>query len=165
MGLFPPSFEFVYILLAVDYLSKWVEAKATWTNDTKVVVDFIKTNIFARFGTPKAIISYRGMHFCNRTLEVVLNKYDVMHQVLTAYHRQTNGQTKASNRRLTGSLKKRSIQLKKIGVFSWMMCYGLTRRRIKTSIRMSPYRIIFWKPCRLPAELEHQAYWVVKSLI
>ena len=50
MGPFPVSFGYVYILLAVDYVSKWVEAKATRTDDSKVVADFIKSNIFSRFG-------------------------------------------------------------------------------------------------------------------
>ncbi|CAN6695197.1 unnamed protein product [Malus baccata var. baccata] len=48
MSPFPSSYGFMYILLAVDYVSKWVEAKATRTNDSKVVADFIRTNIFAR---------------------------------------------------------------------------------------------------------------------
>ena len=60
MGHFPPSFDFTYILLAVDYVSKWVEAKATRTNDSKVVADFVKTNIFARFGMPRVLISDGG---------------------------------------------------------------------------------------------------------
>ena len=65
MGLFPISFGYVYILLAVDYVSKWVEAKATRTDDSKVVTDFIKSNIFSKFGIPRALISDRGTHFCN----------------------------------------------------------------------------------------------------
>lgn len=56
MGIFPCSFGFVYILLACDYVSKWVEAKATRTDDSSVVVDFVRTQIFCRFGIPKAII-------------------------------------------------------------------------------------------------------------
>ena len=66
MGLFPSSSGFMYILLVVDYVSKWVEAKATKTNDAKVVVDFVRSNIFCRFGIPWAIISDQGTHFCNR---------------------------------------------------------------------------------------------------
>nr|GEU55343.1 DNA-directed DNA polymerase [Tanacetum cinerariifolium] len=54
----------VYILVAVDYFSKWVEAKALTTNDARVVVKFLKS-LFARFETPRAIISDRGTHFCN----------------------------------------------------------------------------------------------------
>ena len=68
-GLFPVSFGYVYILLAVDYVSKWVEAKVTRIDDSKVVTDFIKSNIFSKFGIPRALISDRGTHFCNRTVE------------------------------------------------------------------------------------------------
>ncbi|KAL7587997.1 hypothetical protein Lser_V15G36806 [Lactuca serriola] len=113
MGPFPPSFGFVYILLSVDYMSKWVEAKATRTDDAKVVVDFVKTNIFARFGTPKAIISDRGTYVCNRTLEVVLKKYGVTHRVSTAYHLQNNGQAEASNRQIKGLIEKTINSVKK----------------------------------------------------
>nr|GEU43799.1 reverse transcriptase domain-containing protein [Tanacetum cinerariifolium] len=59
MGLFPSSRGNNYILVAVDYLSKWVEAKALPTNDARVVCKFLKS-LFARFGAPRAIISDRG---------------------------------------------------------------------------------------------------------
>ncbi|CAN6695147.1 unnamed protein product [Malus baccata var. baccata] len=95
MGPFPSSYGFMYILLAVDYVSKWVEAKATRTNDSKVVADFIRTNIFARFRMPRVIISDGGSHFWNRTIEALLRKYSVTHKVSTPYHPQTNGQAEA----------------------------------------------------------------------
>ncbi|GKB68009.1 reverse transcriptase domain-containing protein [Tanacetum coccineum] len=63
MGPFPSSRGNKYILIAVDYLSKWVEAKALPINDARVVVKFLKS-LFARFDTPRAIISDRGTHFC-----------------------------------------------------------------------------------------------------
>ena len=75
MGPFPNSCGNVYILLAVDYVSKWVEAKATRTGDSKTVAYFLRTRIFARFGIPKAIISDRGTQFCNRTIAALLKKY------------------------------------------------------------------------------------------
>ncbi|CAN6583786.1 unnamed protein product [Malus baccata var. baccata] len=92
MGPFPSSFGFIYILLAIDYVSKWVEAKAIRTNDSKVVADFVKTHIFSRFGMPRVLISDGGSHFCNRTIEALLKKYHVTHKVPTPYHPQTNGQ-------------------------------------------------------------------------
>ncbi|GKC75952.1 reverse transcriptase domain-containing protein [Tanacetum coccineum] len=64
MGPFPSLRGNKYILVVIDYLSKWVEAKALSTNDARVVVKFLKS-LFARFGTPRAIISDRGTHFCN----------------------------------------------------------------------------------------------------
>nr|GFC64425.1 reverse transcriptase domain-containing protein [Tanacetum cinerariifolium] len=74
-----------YILVAIDYLSKWVEAKALPTNDARVVVKFLKS-LFSRFGTPKAIISDRGTHFCNDQFSRVMAKYGVTHRLSTAYH-------------------------------------------------------------------------------
>ena len=63
MGLLPPSFGHEYILVAVDYVSKWIEAIATWTNDHKIIIKFVRKNIFSRFRCSKAIISDRGSHF------------------------------------------------------------------------------------------------------
>nr|GEZ01378.1 reverse transcriptase domain-containing protein [Tanacetum cinerariifolium] len=73
MGPFPSSKGNKYILVAVDYVSKWVEAKALPTNDARVVVKFLKS-LFSRFGTPKAIISDRGTHFCNDQFSRVMAK-------------------------------------------------------------------------------------------
>ncbi|KAM2673737.1 hypothetical protein EV2_014998 [Malus domestica] len=100
MGPFPSSHGFIYILLAVDYALKWVEAKATRTNDSKVVADFIRTNIFARFGMPRVFINDGGSHFCNRTIEALLKKYNVTHKVSTPYHPQTSGQAEVSSKEI-----------------------------------------------------------------
>nr|GEW10654.1 hypothetical protein [Tanacetum cinerariifolium] len=76
MGPFLNSKGNKYIFAAVDYLSKWVEAKALPTNDARVVVKFLKS-LFSRFGTLKAIISDRGTHFCNDQFAKVMSKYEV----------------------------------------------------------------------------------------
>ena len=77
MGPFPPSEGKEYILVAVDYVSKWVEAIPTRTNDHGVVNKFIVNNIFSRFGCPRAIISDRGYHFTNSHFKSLLKKYGV----------------------------------------------------------------------------------------
>ncbi|GJR66302.1 reverse transcriptase domain-containing protein [Tanacetum coccineum] len=105
MGPFMSSQGNKYILVAVDYLSKWVEAKALPTNDARVVVKFLKS-LFARFGTPRAIISDRGTHFCNDQFAKVMLKYGVTHRLSTAYHPQTSGQVKVSNRGLKRILER-----------------------------------------------------------
>lgn len=92
--------------MAVDYVSKWVEAIATQTNNSRVVMKFIKRNIFSRFDIPRAIISDEGTHFCNRSLEGLLKKYGVTHRVALTYHPQTNGQVKFANRKLKRILEK-----------------------------------------------------------
>ncbi|XP_022869597.1 uncharacterized protein K02A2.6-like [Olea europaea var. sylvestris] len=75
LGPFSSSYNNRYILVAVDYVSKWVEAKALSTNDARVVVDFIKKHIFNRYGSPRAIISDGGTHFRNQFFQAVLHKY------------------------------------------------------------------------------------------
>ncbi|GKD30763.1 reverse transcriptase domain-containing protein, partial [Tanacetum coccineum] len=82
---FPSSRRNKYILVAIDYLSKWVEAKALPTNDARVVVKILKS-LFAQFGTPRAIISDRGTPFCNDQFAKVMLKYGVTHRFSTAYH-------------------------------------------------------------------------------
>ena len=86
MGPFPDSCRNRYILVAVDYVTKWVEAIATQQNDARTVIKFLKKYIFTRFGTPRALISDGGSHFCNRPLQSLLRKYGVTHRVATPYH-------------------------------------------------------------------------------
>ena len=125
------SFSNFYILLAVDYVSKWVEAKATRTNDSKIVSDFVKTNIFARFGTLKAIISNRGTHFCNRSMEALLRRYNITHKVSTSYHPQISGQAEVCNREVKSILEKLLIQIGKIRVYNLMMHFGLIEQHTR----------------------------------
>ena len=84
-------------MLVVDYVSKWVEAIPTHTNDASMVAKFLRSHIFTRFGTPQALLTYRGTHFCNKMVDKVLEKYGVRHRTSLAYHPQENGQAEVSN--------------------------------------------------------------------
>ena len=106
MGPFPSSFSNLYILLDVDYVSKWVEAIPTRTNDAIVVASFLCSHIFTRFETPRALITDGGTHFFNKLVDSVLRKYGVRHCTALAYHPQTNGQAEVSNREIKYILKK-----------------------------------------------------------
>ncbi|GKA85853.1 reverse transcriptase domain-containing protein [Tanacetum coccineum] len=105
IGPFPKSHKFKYILVAVDYVSKWAEVEALPTNDARVVVNFLK-KLFSYFGTLKALISDRGTHFCNHQMEKILKTYGVHHRIATAYHPQTSGQVDNTNRVLKRILEK-----------------------------------------------------------
>jgi hypothetical protein len=86
MGPFLNSYGYLYILVAVDYVSKWVEAVACKNNDHRVVLQFLRDTIFACFGMPRAIISDGGKYFCNWIFEQLMKKYVITHKVPTPYH-------------------------------------------------------------------------------
>nr|GEW06656.1 reverse transcriptase domain-containing protein [Tanacetum cinerariifolium] len=152
-----------YILLAVDYLSKWVEAKALPTNDARVVLKFLNS-CFVLFETPRAIISDRGIHFCNDKFAKVMSKYGVTHRLATAYHPQTSRQVEVSNRSLNCILERtvgenRASWSEKLEDDLWAF-----RTAYKTPIGCTPYKLVYGKSCQLPIELEHKAYWALKHV-
>ncbi|GJV86948.1 reverse transcriptase domain-containing protein [Tanacetum coccineum] len=161
MGPFPQSRGNKYILVVVDYVSKWVEAQALPTNDARVVVKFLRS-LFARFGVPKALISDRGTHFCNSQLEKALQRYGVTHKLSTAYHPQSNRQTEVINRAIKRILE-RSVGynpkdwLKKLNDVLWAF-----RTAYKTPNGCTSFRLVYGKACHLPlnelAKLRDDAY-------
>ena len=106
MGPFLMSFCYSYILVRVDYVSKWVKVIPCKHNDHRVVLKFLKENIFSRFGVPKAIISNVGTHFCNKLFDTLLAKYKVKHKVATPYHPKTSRQVELANRKIKNILMK-----------------------------------------------------------
>jgi transposase InsO family protein len=91
MGPFPPSNGYTHILVAVDYVTKWVEAIPTSRADVATSIKMIKDIIFPRFGVPRVLITDGGTHFMEGSFRRILHKYGVNHQVATPYYPHTSG--------------------------------------------------------------------------
>ncbi|GKB21731.1 reverse transcriptase domain-containing protein [Tanacetum coccineum] len=151
-----------YILVVVDYVSKWVEAQALPMNDARVVVKFLR-RLFARFGVPKDLINDRGTHFCNSQLEKALQRYGVTHKLSTTYHPQSNGQTEVTNKAIKRILERLvgynpKDWSKKLNDALWAF-----RTAYKIPTRRTPFRLVYGKSCHLPVEIEHKAHWALKQ--
>ncbi|GJT71478.1 reverse transcriptase domain-containing protein [Tanacetum coccineum] len=112
---------------------------------------------------PKALISDRGTHFCNKIMEKTMKIYGVNHRFSTSYHPQTSGQVENTNRALKRILEKTvkdnpAIRSRKLDDALWAF-----RTAYKTLTGTTSYKLVYGKNCHLPFEIEHRAYWALKN--
>ncbi|XP_048599862.1 uncharacterized protein LOC125579979 [Brassica napus] len=147
-----------FVSRSVDYVSKWIEAVASPTNDSRVVIKMFKSTIFPRFGVPRVVISDGGFHLINKLFESLLKKNGVKHKVATPYHPQTSGQVEISNREIKSILEKTVGTTKKDWSIKLDDALWAYRTAYKTPLGTTPFNFVYGKACHLPVELEYKIY-------
>ena len=97
----PPSTKgHKYIIVAVDYFTKWVEAMPTFGNDGETTAIFLFNQVIAHFGIPKEIVTDHGNHFQNNMMAELAIKLGFLQEHSSPYYPQANGQVEAMNKSL-----------------------------------------------------------------
>ena len=102
----PHSKQKAYILVCIDYMTKWVEAVTLAKANDQPVIDFLYSEIFTHFGVHKEVVTDGRPQFMSHQFEDLLRKYHVHHRVASPYHPQANGQVESTNKVIESILTK-----------------------------------------------------------
>ncbi|KAL2641652.1 hypothetical protein R1flu_009239 [Riccia fluitans] len=150
-----------YILIAIDYATKWVEAEATKKDDTVTIAAFLHKNIITRFDCPLELVSDRGTHFLNNTIEALIEYFHIKHKKTTPYHPRANGLTEKSNELLCRILNKVTINHSydwdtKLDAALWAF-----RNNEKITTKQTPFFLAYGMHPIMPIEFETPTYRVL----
>jgi transposase InsO family protein len=155
---FPKSKNYEYILMVVDYISKWVEAMPCRAVDFTSFKKMFEEIIFPRFGIQRMVISDGGSHFIDKSFQQYLSKHEIHHNVATPYHPQTSAQVETSNKQIKNILQKTVNEMRTTWKDRLSEALWAYRTTYKTPIGMSLYQLVYGKTCHLPIELEFKAH-------
>jgi hypothetical protein len=155
MGSFPNSEGYEYILVVVDYVSKWVEALPCRVVDAMHSNKMFHEVIFPRYGVPRIVISDGGSHFIDQTFQKALSEVGVDHRIATPYHPHTSSQAETLNKQIKNILQKTVNQMGRSWRSKLNEALWAYRMAYKTPIGMAPYQLVYRKTCHIPVELEH----------
>ncbi|XP_055814481.1 uncharacterized protein LOC129884162 [Solanum dulcamara] len=151
-----------FILVAIDYFTKWVEAASYKSVTKKVVVDFVRNNLICRFGIPDSIITDNGANLTSHLMKEICEQFKINHRKSTAYRPQMNRAVEAANKNI------KKILRKMIGNHrGWheMLSYALLgyRTTVRTSIGATPYLLVYGTEAVIPVEVEIPSLRIIQE--
>jgi hypothetical protein len=162
MGPFSKSKNCEYILVAVDYVSKWVKSmpcKNAYVRNSKKMFEEI---IFPRFEMPRIVINDRATYFIDSKFHLYVKDHGIYHNIATPYHPQTSSQAETLNKQIKNILQKTVDEMGTAWKDHLPEALWAYQTTYKTPLGMSPYQLVYEKTCHLPMELEHKAHWAIK---
>ena len=151
-----------YILVAVYYVSKWVEAMPCRATNVKSSKRMFDETIFPRFGVPRMVISDGGTQYIDKNFHKYLSRHGICHNIVTPYHPQTSGHAETSNKQINNILQKMANEMGTAWKDRLPNALWAYRTAYKTPLGMSSFQLVYGKRCHLPVELEIKAHWAVK---
>src|SRR5215204_7144580 len=141
-----------YIIVAMDYLTKWPEARAVSEATADATSKFLYEQIICQHGCPQIILSDRGTHFNNNLIKGLMEKFKINHLLSTLYHPQTNGLVERFNRTLCESLAKLSLKNNNWDLFiaPTLFAYRTTKH---STTKIEPFFLVYGRSARLPVDL------------
>ena len=143
-----------YIIVTVDYFTKWAEAMPTLNNSGEMAALFFFNHVVSRFGVPKAIVTDHGSYFRNHMMVELATKLGLSHDSSTPYYLQANEQIEAIKKVL-----KRMLQMM-IGVHkrSWHLilysAFWAYQTSVRNEIGFTPLQLVYGLEAILSVQCE-----------
>ena len=153
-----------YILVCIDYVTKWVEAKALFRATEKSVVEFIYEEIFTRFGVPREIVTDQGTQLTSKLIKELTMKYGIRHCKYSPYHPQANGKVESTNEVLEAILTKTIHLHRKDWADRLPEAFWAYRITWRNTTRHTPYELVYGKQVILPIELQVKTFRISTQL-
>eukprot|EP00253_Pinus_taeda_P014619 PITA_14619 len=160
----PPSRQKSYIIVCTDYLTKWAETKAIKAATEEKVVEFLRENIFYKFGYPRELVTNQGSQFTSNLIEYLLAHHKIKHRTSTPYQPQANGQVEVTNRALEGILTKVVSSSRRDWADRLIEATWAYNTTWKTTTSFTPYELVYGKKALLSIEFEYNTLRMAAQL-
>ncbi|XP_070008175.1 uncharacterized protein [Nicotiana sylvestris] len=151
-----------FIVVAINYFTKWIEAASYKVVTKKVVTDFVKDHIVCRFGVPVSIITHNAANINSDLMKAMCETFKIKHKNSTTYIPQMNAAMEAANKNIKKILRKMVENHKQ-----WhdklpfpLLGYCTT---VRTSTRATPYLLVYGTEAVIPAEVEIPSLRIIQE--